>query len=580
MVRNPLLVLAMYFPMSCGGNSAPGDSSAEPSWTPDFYCPGSPGCEASPGAALEVGVAVRSVIPDCYESWEDSDDNSTYSPSTEAFLDCGCDRLCPEDANYPGPDSGEGDGQFQAIWMAGFQQSRPATGVRGAELGLRGEGDGLWAHAMVFHQGQTSLGLVSIDAMGWMHDDVLQLRADAVAAGLDLDHIIVHSTHDHEAPDSMGIYGPSLTTTGYDPSYASQTRAAALEALTEAHAERVSVQVEVGVARAADAHPDGVANLIRDSRDPWIVDDRVGAARFFDASGDTVATLVHFSNHPETVANNNTLLTSDYAHALRKTVSEGVDWGTSQRDGVGGTTVFVNGSVGGMMTSLGVSVESPDGAVRTEATFDKADAVGQILGELALDALDSAQVMADPELAFHGQSLFLPVDNQGFQAMFLLGVLDHRTTWNYEPDLPLDDQNTPEVRTEVNVVQIGPLQWLTIPGELLPELAIGGYDGSFTAPGVPLIDPDNPNPPQLDQAPQGPYLMDHMSGDTNWIVGLGNDEIGYIIPPYNFVLADAGAWILEAEGDHYEETNSLGADTYPRIEEVAAQLLSWQPPTP
>ncbi len=558
---------------SCGGRAPEG--TPEPAWEPDVWCPGGPGCATADGP-LEVGVAVRSVVPECFEAWVDDDDNAVYEPAVEAFLDCGCDRLCPGDPGYPGPDAGEGDGQFQAVWMAGFQNGRAATGVRGAGVGLRGEGDGLWARAVVLRQGQTAVGLVTLDAVGWMYDDVRAFRQAVRDAGVDLDHLVIHSSHVHEGPDTMGIWGPSLTRTGYDPAYAEQTARTVAEAVAEAWAGLTEVTMEVGVVDATDRWDNGIANLINDTRDPRIVDPRVGAVRFADAAGDTVATLVHFANHPETVADDNTLITSDYVHALRETVEDGVTWDGTSRPGVGGTALYINGAVGGMMTSLGAAVVDPDGAQRTSASFDKADAVGQLLGELALDALADARPV-QPHLAVRAHSFYLPVVNQGFHAMFQLGVFGNREIYHYDPDAVIDVDNPPDVRTEVDVVDIGPVRMLTIPGELLPELAIGGYDGAFTPPGVDIVDPGNPLPPDLSQAPEGPYLHDLMGAEVNWIVGLGNDELGYIIPPYNFVLDEEVPWLFEADGDHYEETNSLGPDTAPLIADEVARLLAWAP---
>ena len=71
------------------------------------------------------------------------------------------------------------------------------------------------------------------------------------------------------------------------------------------------------------------------------------------------------------------------------------------------------------------------------------------------------------------------------------------------------------------------------------------------------------------------YIRDQMSGEFNWIVGLGNDELGYIIPAYNFKLHESVPYLDEAEGDHYEETNSLGPDTEPIISAQAERLLQW-----
>lgn len=104
--------------------------------------------------------------------------------------------------------------------------------------------------------------------------------------------------------------------------------------------------------------------------------------------------------------------------------------------------------------------------------------------------------------------------------------------------------------------EIGPLRMLTVPGELLPELAIGGYDGSalFSDDAV-LIDPDNPLPPDVDAAPAGRYQVDRLStadAPRPRIIGLGNDELDYIAPEHDFVLADSMPYFNQADGDHYE----------------------------
>ena len=41
--------------------------------------------------------------------------------------------------------------------------------------------------------------------------------------------------------------------------------------------------------------------------------------------------------------------------------------------------------------------------------------------------------------------------------------------------------------------------------------------------------------------------------------GLGNDEIGYLVPPYDYVLSESSPYLSEAPGNHYEETNSCTA---------------------
>ena len=62
------------------------------------------------------------------------------------------------------------------------------------------------------------------------------------------------------------------------------------------------------------------------------------------------------------------------------------------------------------------------------------------------------------------------------------------------------------------------------------------------------------------------------------LIGLANDEIGYIIPRYNFELHEDAPYIGEAEGDHYEETRSLGPDTEELLMKQALRLLDWSAP--
>lgn len=70
-------------------------------------------------------------------------------------------------------------------------------------------------------------------------------------------------------------------------------------------------------------------------------------------------------------------------------------------------------------------------------------------------------------------------------------------------------------------------------------------------------------------------MKDHLRAPHRWLVGMGQDELGYIVPPYNFVLDDVDPWFSEAEGDHYEETNALGPLFAPTLDEQYTLLMGW-----
>lgn len=504
--------------------------------------------------------------------------DAVYDDDEDTFADCGCDRVCPDDAAWTGADDGEGDGSFQAVWLAGFQNGRATVGPRDPSLGLRGEGDGVEARVAYLRQGNSAVAIVTLDVIGWFWPDVLTVRQLAAEAGLDVDHVLVHAIHTHSAPDAMGLWGERYLKRGYDPAWQAQLHATVVALIAEAEAGAVPVTMTVGHVDAEAYHAEkGAANVVVDDRDPWIIDDDVRAARFADDDGATVLTLVNFASHPEMTGDEHLYMSADFVHNVRKTVEEGSSWESYGRDGVGGVTVYLSGALGGMMSGLHAEVTDPDGAEWTgDSPWERADADGILVGEMALDALADGEADPEPELTFRRETIFLPVENVGFHAMFLSGIFE-RELHHYDPEQTIDDDNLPEVETEIDVLTIGPIAMLTVPGEAFPELAIGGYDGSeIHVPGQPLIAPDNPNPPDVAAAPAGPYWKD-LLGEHPWVVGLANDQLGYFVPEYDFVLDDDSPYLVEAEGHHYEETNSLGPTTATRIDEAAKALIAWTP---
>ncbi len=554
-------------------------------WRPDLVCPGDPTCPDADGALL-AGAAAVSITPTCFEAWRDCGDDALcegdegyveadggeldgeYDERHEVFLDCGCDRLCPEDEGYPGKDDGEADGVFQALWLAGFGNGRPAAGVH----------DDLWARSIALQQGETTIAIVSLDVVGFFFDDVEEVRAAVDAADVGVDHVIVTSTHVHEAPDSLGQWGKAFGQRGVDDDWLAYVKAQTTSAVVQSVAALEKAELIVATADTSTYVPEkGTLNLIDDHRDPRIVDEDMGIAWLRGTRGNTIATLINYGNHPEVLADKNLEITSDFSHYLREGMEKGVQWESGDIEGLGGVCIYLQGAVGGMMTPLGVTVLDNDGNEFSERDFDKAQALGFMMASQALEELQGREPEVDPSLSLKVARMYLPMVNTGFQALFIMDVFV-RDAHNYDPSLPVNDANRPELLTEMDLLDLGPIRMLSVPGELLPELAVGGYDGSHTNvgdAGPSIIHPDNPNPPDLSQAPEGPYLKERMGSRHNWILGLGNDEVGYVVPPYNFKLHESLPYLDEAEGDHYEETNSLGPDTAPRVEEMADRLIEW-----
>jgi hypothetical protein len=372
----------------------------------------------------------------------------------------------------------------------------------------------------------------------------------------------------------MGLWGETLFSGGFTDDYRAQLRMAIAQAASEAVADLREVG-ELRVARGdASTTNDqkGILNVNRDSRDPWVVDEAVDVLYLADTQGETIATLINYASHPEAMADENTLFTSDYIHAVRKTVEQGSSWALApSKPGLGGTCIFFSGALGGMMTPLGVQVTNPDGDTYGGGySWEKTDSIGQLIGEVALDAIAEGETIDDPQLEFGAQSILAEVFNDSFKLAFMQGIFQREI---------VEMNGKQYLTTEMGVLELGPVRMLTVPGELLPELAVGGYDGSqmFTEM-ADFIDPNNTNPPDVSMAPQGPYLKQRLGSPYTWLLGLGNDELGYIIPNYDFVLSDSLPYLNEAEGDHYEETNSLGphmADIVDQNADFLVEFIDW-----
>jgi len=555
-------------------------------WTPSFHCPGDQSCPTAEGL-LYAGVGKKTIVPACFESWrdcgedelcegdqeytapDDGENDGEYDWREEYFLDCGCDRLCSLDDGYTAPDDGEGDGEFQALWLGGFHNGRPAMGVH----------DDIWARALVLDQGETRIAVVVVDLVGWFYGNVVLTREMLQEQGIDVDYLLISATHNHEGPDTMGLWGKTAISGGYDPVYGLQVRQASVDAVAAAIADLRQVEsLKVGAVDASTYSANGLSNIIRDSRDPKVIDELLRAALLTDTNGETIVTLSYFGNHPEAMADENVLLTSDFPGPLRDYLESGVTYQESNyhREGYGGMSIFINGAVGGLMTPLGVTIVDRENVSWQDYTFERMDIFGKVMAEMAMDAIDGASPVTDLSISVTSSVFELPVDNYGFQGMFLSGIID-RETYSWDPDEIVTEENKPHVLTELAHLKLGPISFVTVPGEIFPELLIGGYDGSHVGdPNLDVIEQGNPNPPDLSLAPEGPYIRDLILGEHPWIVGLGNDELGYIIPEYDFVLDDRLPWFDEPPGDHYEETNSLGPQTHGIIRENIQNVLDWE----
>lgn len=160
---------------------------------------------------LKVGFAIEKITPELPDKWIDIDSNAQYEPEKgDTYID------------------GNHNGKFDAYWLAGYGNKRAANGVH----------DDIWARAMVIDDSASVVGLVVLDAIGFFNDDVITVRKIVAERIPEMDHVIVSSTHVHEVPDLMGLWGESEFKSGVNAEYKKLVQQKAADAICAAYRNR------------------------------------------------------------------------------------------------------------------------------------------------------------------------------------------------------------------------------------------------------------------------------------------------------------------------------------------------------
>lgn len=419
------------------------------------------------------------------------------------------------------PTVNESDPYADPVWIGGWG-TRVAVGIH----------DQLYVRSVVVRSRGTTIAFVSVDLIGLFYADVQEIRTK-VDPSLGIDHIIVASTHNHEGPDTMGLWGPNPFVSGVDPEYNAYVKKQVASCIESAAQGMEEAELEVASTT--------VPGIMRNTRDEGLVYPDLVVMRFEGGKKETIATVLSFAGHPEVLDGPpyNYLISADYLAYVYDYIE----------NRLGGVAVFFNGALGGMITPDvdGVFDGMTTPELPKNRTFEMAEEIGSRLASAAIEALEDAEVCENTNIVLKKTTVDIPLENFDFRLlgsqpfpailvrdMYTDGELDTSIVdisgWFGLPPstvmLPLGE----DVRTELNVVKIGFIEMVTVPGELLPKL---GHQLTETM----------------------------MTGKYNIIIGLGNDELGYIIP-----LDD---W----NPDKYEESVSVGPQTAPIIMDALQALI-------
>ncbi len=405
------------------------------------------------------------------------------------------------------------------VYLAGFATNRAATKVH----------DPIMGRAVVLSDGTAKIALVSVDLVGLFHGNVEAVRRKLPG----FDYVLISSTHNHEGPDTLGLWGRSPFTSGVDPDYLAQVEAGCVKAIREADGARKPATVKVGAAKGPE--------LLNDSRLPILKHDDLVTLQFLGAKGEALGVLVQWNCHPETLDSRNTEVTADFVGYTVEHLR------ASQKCPV----AYFTGTVGGLLSSLKVEVRDAAGGLLKDGTFEKARGYGVAVGKLADKAIAAGVPATLTPFTVTTKTLLMPVENTLYRvgkqagvlkrAMYLLdGATADPATW-----VETTDAAKPVgVKTEVGYLKLGELEVAALPGEIYPELVLGK---------VP--DPAEPGADYPD-APVEPSIYGQLTAKHRMLIGLANDQLGYFIPKRQW--DEKPPYCYGRKSSQYGEINSVG----------------------
>ena len=443
----------------------------------------------------------------------------------------------------PLPDTPDGE----PLYIAGFKNAYEATGVLDLQCATAvwldtGHDDGIL--------------FIGVDCVGLSSDYVAKIRERLTENGKlpESASVNVYSTHDHAGVDTLGLWGP-VGIDGKNEKFMETVVSGAVKAAELAYGDRRTGTLTYSNADTSSAVPYGEfagddRPIQRDSRDPQFYDPLVHQLRFIpdpnesdDADMRRGIRIIIYGAHAESLWADNSLVSRDFPGELARTIYEEC----------GDRVLFMPGAVGGLIMTADLRGDNGEDRVWNMRY------TGERLAAHILTIPAENEEILTPDIDAVRVRLTVPLDNTVFMYYKFLGILGNEVVAG-------DGETGYSLISELGVVRIGDCVLAMIPGEIFPELVYGGYiDGAAAADDV--SDPT----PLCEIAARAGY-------DRLLICGLANDELGYIIPPGDFLVDGDAPYLKEARGEdgrgHYEETNSAGKRTAGRIAAAFSEAVS------
>ncbi len=360
--------------------------------------------------------------------------------------------------------------------------------------------DDLYARAISIRRGESEYNLVVLDLIGLMLPYVEKIRARLSPVARS--NTTVACTHTHSGPDTLGLWGRALL--GALP-VESGIDSDYMEFVVEQAANAI-VDAASNRKRARLFHHTAMLpypNLIENIRERGNFDKRLGVLAVREAKGGNLLGMVlNFACHPELLWEKNRYVSADFVGDL---------CGRLEQES-SAFVMFTNAALGGMVTpDIDELASTADREIFLRHFVDA-------IGNTAWKALFSDGVALEGELFTLRRRVLVPADNLQFRLMRHIKVLSREI-------------RNGAFETEVSLSSIGGLFVAALPGEPLPAV---GYE-----------------------------VLARIGAESSWLIGLANDELGYLLPrPY-----------FDLPLYRYERSVSPGPDTTPALMEALHLLI-------
>ncbi len=409
------------------------------------------------------------------------------------------------------------DYKSKTYYIAGYDSNNPVKGVL----------DDLYARAVYLDDNRGDGGVIfcALDCVGISRKDINDIRRLVLGSGKlgKVKSINIASTHTHAGVDTQGLWGEKIYKCGKDKAFMDNLKKTAARAIITAFESKKDGRLFMGYTPVED--------MQADVRTPVTYDKNLTRFRFSPDDNSDDVYIVNFASHAELLGTTS-LISADFPAYLIKEIEESVP---------DSNAVFFNGAIGGMISAKEIKKVYRD-SIDCEAYMKD---FGRQLGEIVLSIKGETELK--PILNIKSKSVIIPGENTVLILARYLNVLNN--------DIGRTGKRSKAcIFSEVGYMELGDkdVAVFLIPGELFPEL----YNGEF------LTEKDSAN---HRKASYEKVLVDMTESKHKFVIGLCNDELGYIVAENDFLLNETLPYINKAtddmDRDHYEETNSTGPET-------------------